>query len=383
MIFCYTVDPSADEPVLLVNKHIGYDDQDGFGIMGDQFQAELLALDAMGKKRIQVWINSPGGDVLQGFSMCDAILKTKTPVDTYAVIAASMAGVLFQTGRKRIMPDYGILMYHNPFGADAGNKQVDAYRQALVTLVAQKTGKQESEISKMMDRESWINADEAYEMKLCDEVEVSADFNKKHWKQVSNGTDLKTNWKAANKVLNQIFIKNTDMALPKVANKLGLIADANEDSIVVAVEKVQNRAEVAEKRATELEAEKAEAEKKVADIQNKLNALQTEKDAADAEKKKAEEEKAAAETEARKTKATALVNNYVKMGRIKNDAKLIEKWVKQATEDHDGTKEMLDGVPVNAKATKIENAVGADTAVAKPKGNFAARAMSKVQDKLK
>ncbi len=102
MKFLYTVDPSADEPIILVNKWIGKDEIDGEGIMGDQFQAELLALDSMGKKRIQVWINSPGGIVTDGYSMYNAVIKSNTKVDTYCVgIAASIAGVLFQAGRKR------------------------------------------------------------------------------------------------------------------------------------------------------------------------------------------------------------------------------------------------------------------------------------------
>jgi ATP-dependent protease ClpP protease subunit len=53
--------------------------------MGDLFQAELLALDQMEKKRIQVWINSPGGSVMDGYNMYNAMLKTKTKVDTYCV----------------------------------------------------------------------------------------------------------------------------------------------------------------------------------------------------------------------------------------------------------------------------------------------------------
>lgn len=376
MNFYYTVNPDTDEPIVLVNKHIGYDPEDGLGIMGDQFQAELLALDGMGKKSIKVWINSPGGDVAQGFSMCDAILKTKTPVDTYCGgIAASMAGVLFQTGRKRIMADYGILMYHNPFSSQAGNKQIEAYRQSLITLVASKSGKSEEEISKIMNRESWISADEAFDMKLCDEVEVSADFNKKHWKQVGNQSDLKANWNAANKVFNSIFIKTKNMSLPKVANKLGLIAEANEDSIIAAIDKVQNSHTQAQARIQELEKEKTEAEKKLADVNNKIKTLED-------EKTKAENDKKVAEEAAKETAAVALIDNFAKAGKIKNDAGTKALWVKKAKEDHDGTKALIEGLPVNAKAAKIENAAGGD-ASARPKGNFAARAMAKVQDNLK
>ena len=93
----YTQYADTDEPVMLVNKHIGMDEEDGEGIMGDQFQSELMYLDTLNKKRIKVVICSPGGSVIEGMKMYNAVLTTKTKVDTYnGGIAASIAGVLFQ-----------------------------------------------------------------------------------------------------------------------------------------------------------------------------------------------------------------------------------------------------------------------------------------------
>src|SRR5690348_5015887 len=99
----YTVDPDAERPVMLINTHIGFDEAEGFGVMGDAFQRELLQLDALcienNKGPIQVWINSPGGIVTDGMSIYSAILKSTTKVDTYCVgMAASIAGVIFQAG---------------------------------------------------------------------------------------------------------------------------------------------------------------------------------------------------------------------------------------------------------------------------------------------
>ena len=87
----YTIDIDSDEPIMLINKHIGFDLDEGQGIDGSLFQEELLKLDSLGKKRIQVWINSPGGVVMDGYNIFNAILKSKTKVDTYNVgIAASI-----------------------------------------------------------------------------------------------------------------------------------------------------------------------------------------------------------------------------------------------------------------------------------------------------
>src|SRR5580693_4406944 len=137
----YCTDTSAEEPIMLINKHIGFDEKDGQGIDGSLFQAELLALDRIGKKRIQVWINSPGGTVMDGYNIYNAILKSDTKVDTYCVgICASIAAVIFQAGRKRIMADYGLLMYHNPYGGTGGD-ELDAMRNSICTMIAVSTGK--------------------------------------------------------------------------------------------------------------------------------------------------------------------------------------------------------------------------------------------------
>ena len=103
MEFIYTVDPNSETPIMLINKHIGFYSELGMGVNGEQFMSEMLALDAMGKSLINVWINSTGGGVLAGSNIVSAILNTKCKVDTYNMgVCASIAAVIFQTGRKRI-----------------------------------------------------------------------------------------------------------------------------------------------------------------------------------------------------------------------------------------------------------------------------------------
>ena len=66
MDFIYTQNSDSDEPILLIDGHIGFDEEDGQGVDGGQVLRELLYLDTLNKKRIQVWINSPGGVVMDG-----------------------------------------------------------------------------------------------------------------------------------------------------------------------------------------------------------------------------------------------------------------------------------------------------------------------------
>ena len=42
MDYVYTIDPNVAEPIMLINKHIGYDEEDGMGIDGAIFQKELF-----------------------------------------------------------------------------------------------------------------------------------------------------------------------------------------------------------------------------------------------------------------------------------------------------------------------------------------------------
>ena len=118
-MFQYVVNPDSDEPIMLIDKHIGFDEKDGQGIDGAIFCRELIELDSLNKKSIKVWINSEGGIVMDGYNIYNAILKTKTKVDTVCVgIAASISAVIFQAGRNRIMNEYALLMYHNPYGGN-------------------------------------------------------------------------------------------------------------------------------------------------------------------------------------------------------------------------------------------------------------------------
>ena len=155
---------------MLINKHIGFDETEGMGVEGGAFQLELLQLDSLKKKRIQVWINSTGGIVTDGYNIYSAILKSKTPVDTYCMgAAASIAGVIFQAGRKRIMADYAWLMYHNPFGS-TNDAVIKTMRESIISMIETRCGMTEKQVSDMMNRTTFIQSDEALQMKLCDEI---------------------------------------------------------------------------------------------------------------------------------------------------------------------------------------------------------------------
>lgn len=366
----YCIDTQVDEPIMLINQHIGFDEKEGMGIDGAIFQQELLALDSMGKKRIQVWINSPGGIVTDGYSIYNAILKSKTPVDTYGIgTVASIAAVIFQAGRKRIMADYAWLMYHNPFGSK-NDSVIDIITESLITMISQRSGMTSEKVAEMMKRTTYITATEALEMGLCDSIEESKTANTKYLRNVENALDFH---KECNKVLNTILINNTKtpktMDYKLVTNRLKLNDAATEESILKAIDAIENRAKAAEADNAKIKSEaedKAKADEEEMDkLKAKIEKAEAAAKAANAEleKCKAEldamnEDKLKAEEAMKAEKAKNMVEDFAKAGRIKNEASVILKWTNTALSlGLDEVKDMIEALPLNKEAEKIEQVI--------------------------
>ncbi len=361
MIYTVAASLNSDEPIMLLNKNIGIDAETGLGIDGAAFQQELLDLDDKGYSRIQVWICSEGGVVMDGFKIYNAILKTKTKVDTYCTgIAASIAAVIFQAGRNRVMADYAKLMYHNPYGT--GDKDgLDAIKSSLVTMIASRSGKPEQAIAELMDSTMWIGAGAALENGLCDSIENSNIQNAKHG-------DIKALWTAGNAYINNILHtdftnkNNTDtMAdnnqakghdLSLIANYLGLAMEATPQAVLTAIKNKVN-AEALQK--TKAEEDMEDSKKELSKLKKQLDKLKAEYDEKCLALQQAEEKTKLAEDAMKETKAKNMVMEIAKAGKIKNDAETITLWTNLARNDHDGIKALLDALPINKFAYNLED----------------------------
>ena len=96
---------------ILLYKHFGEMEDMGMGINGAWIAEDIQYINEYGMDQIQkinVRINSVGGSVAEGYSICAAILNSKIPVDTYIDgMAYSMAGVVAMCGRKKYMSAFG------------------------------------------------------------------------------------------------------------------------------------------------------------------------------------------------------------------------------------------------------------------------------------
>jgi ATP-dependent protease ClpP protease subunit len=339
----YVIDASAAQPIMLIDRHIGYDQEDGYGIDGADFARELMILDGMGKECINIWINSVGGIVLDGYNIITAMLKSKTKVNTYCSgMAASISGVIFQMGRERVMADYGILMYHNPFGSE-NSDALKAMRDSIVTAICQRTGMTEDDTLAMMRRDTFLLAHEALDKKMCDRIEVTADLNKKRMAAVTVSNDARGIYLEAKNILNSILPttkNNNNMDFKRIANRLKLNPEASEDAILAGIAEIENRA--------------SKAEGDLVTVRNQVTTLEGEKTTLTTQLTEVKNKQEAAEKEAKKVKAEALVTASAKLGIIKNEAAVIAKWTELATNDYDSTKNLMETLPVNKNAVKID-----------------------------
>lgn len=132
--------------------------------------------------------------------------------------------------------------------------------------------------------------------------------------------------------------------MTKIANKLGLIADANEESIIAAITAMENKN-------GDMEAKLKKAEEKYNAAQEECDKLKAEMDELKEKAKKAEDDAKKAEDEAKKSEAKNMVEGFAKSGKIKNEA--IDTWVELATADFAKAKNMLEQLPTNKTAAVI------------------------------
>lgn len=124
-------------------------------------------------EHINVYINSYGGEVAEGLAIYNALKRHKAKVTTYVDgFACSIASVIFAAGDERIMTDTSLLMIHNAWTWAAGNanelrkqaEDLEKITQASINAYMDIVNISENELKEMMDEETWINGDEAFEM---------------------------------------------------------------------------------------------------------------------------------------------------------------------------------------------------------------------------
>ena len=150
--------------------------------MASVITAQLLFLESENpKKDIFMYINSPGGVVTAGLAIHDTMQYIRPRVGTVCIgQAASMGSFLLAAGEKgmRVALTNSRIMVHQPSGGAQGMasdieiqaKEILRIRRRLNDLYAKYTGKTLPEIEAAMDRDTFLEADEAKAFGLVDQV---------------------------------------------------------------------------------------------------------------------------------------------------------------------------------------------------------------------
>lgn len=144
--------------------------------------AELLFLEAQDPdKDINIYINSPGGEVAAGLAIYDTMRFIKPDISTICVgRAASMAAVLLSAGTKgkRYALPNAEIMIHQPLGGfqgQASDIKITAdhildLKERLNRMLAENTGQELSVIERDTDRDNYMTSADAAAYGLVDKV---------------------------------------------------------------------------------------------------------------------------------------------------------------------------------------------------------------------
>jgi ATP-dependent Clp protease protease subunit len=150
--------------------------------------AQLLHLESENPDRdINIYINSPGGDITALFAIYDTLQYIKPDISTICYgQAASAAAVLLAAGTpgKRMALPHARVLLHQPWGSGSGQaadieiqaREIMRMRDLLEDILSRHTGQPKERIAKDTDRDFVLSAPEAKEYGIIDDVISTREF---------------------------------------------------------------------------------------------------------------------------------------------------------------------------------------------------------------
>jgi ATP-dependent protease ClpP protease subunit len=153
-----------------------------YGIVGDSWDgldaATLVPAIAAVDGDLDVRINSPGGYVMDGLAIVNALARHKAKGHKVTChvdgLAASMASVLAVVGTDVVMADNALMMIHNPWTCACGDAaelrqeadKLDLLRDQIVKLYTARTGLTAEQLQPMLEAETWLTSEQALAQKF-------------------------------------------------------------------------------------------------------------------------------------------------------------------------------------------------------------------------
>lgn len=149
----------------------------------NDFISQLLYLEENFDGLVNVYINSPGGEVNAGLAIYDAIQGSNLTINMICTgMAASMAAILLAGGQKgrRYILKHSKVMIHEPLLSDGVggsatsikniSESILATKDIVNGILAEHTGKTIDEINEATRFDNYMNAEEAIRFGICDAV---------------------------------------------------------------------------------------------------------------------------------------------------------------------------------------------------------------------
>ena len=152
----------------------------------DLVVAQLLYLESENPdKDVNMYINSPGGSVTAGLAIYDTMQYIKCDVQTICIgQAASMGAILLAGGTvgKRYALPSSRVMIHQPWGGAQGQasdiaiqaKEIGRLKKLSIKYFSEQTGKPEDVVAGDMERDFYMDAEEAMEYGIIDHIMTNA-----------------------------------------------------------------------------------------------------------------------------------------------------------------------------------------------------------------
>jgi len=173
----FAADKDTNTAELMLYEFIGYDWWTEEGMTAKRFAEELQQLGDIDS--LTVRINSPGGDVFDGFAMHNQLVGVEYDVKVVIEgIAASAASVVAMAGDTVSMYETSTLMIHDAWMHIMGNEQdlrdaadvLGKLDSQIAETYAARSSQTVTELRELMNKDTYITASEAVEMGLADDI---------------------------------------------------------------------------------------------------------------------------------------------------------------------------------------------------------------------
>ena len=263
-----------------------FDEIGAYGITAQDFIAEMKEYKGT---PVNLRINCIGGDVFDGMAMYNIIKKREAKTTAYIEgIAASMGSVIALAADEVVMAENSLFMIHNAWGGAMGEAEdmrktasvLEKISGEIASIYKRKTRLSLDRITDMMDEETWLNAQEAYELgfidSISDSIKVAAKYDVSKFKnitteQIHNKLNINVNNKKMTEELKNWFNNKVDEIVASVKG-----ADNKSEEVVTEVNVMLSDNEEISNKLSSFEASVTDLNGKIVSLEEELTSAKGE-----------------------------------------------------------------------------------------------------------